>query len=69
MPVIADRAEVGLATALDTGQQRGVEGVGLGAIPALAGAHALPLFLRGLFHLRFDRCFNRQSALMNANEK
>ena len=57
--MIADRAEVSLAAALDPGQQRGIEGIGLGAIPALAGAHALPFFLRGLLHRRFDRCFNR----------
>ena len=38
--------------AFDPGQKRGVEGIGLGAIPALAGAHPLPLFLRGLFHGR-----------------
>jgi hypothetical protein len=50
MPVSANRAEVGLAAALDASQQRSIEGVGLGAIPALAGAHALSLFLRGLFH-------------------
>ena len=53
--MLADRAEIGLAAALDAGQQRSVESVGLGAVPALAGAHPLSLVLRGLFHGRFER--------------
>ena len=33
-------------------EQRGVEGVGLRAVPALTQTHALPLFVRRLFHRR-----------------
>jgi len=57
--VLADRAEIGLAAPLDAGQQRSVESVGLGAVPALAGAHALPLFLGGFFHPSFGKYLNR----------
>ena len=57
--MLADRAEIGLAAPLDAGQQRSVESVGLGAVPALAGAHALPLFLGGFFHPSFGKYLNR----------
>ena len=46
----AERAKVGGALAFDSGEQCGVEGVALGAVPAFARAAELPLFLRGLFH-------------------
>ena len=50
MPMAADRAAIGGALALHAGQQSGIEGVALGAIPALARAHALFHFRRGFFH-------------------
>ena len=50
MPMAADRAAVGGALAFHAGQQSGIKGVALGAIPALAGAHALFHFRRGFFH-------------------
>jgi hypothetical protein len=46
----ADWATVGGALAFHSRQQSGIEGVALGAIPALAGAHALLHFRGGLFH-------------------
>ena len=50
MPPPAQRAAVGGALALDPGDGRGVEGVALRAVAALAGAHALPLVGRGFLH-------------------
>lgn len=47
----AQAAAVGPAPALDTGEKRGIKGVALGAVAALAGAHALTFFGRGGSHV------------------
>ncbi len=52
MPLAAEHAAIGAALARDPGDDGGIEGIALGAVTALAGAHALPLVVRGLLHGR-----------------
>ena len=52
MPFAAEGAKISRPLTLHAGQQRGVQRITLGAIPALARAALLPLFCRGFFHLR-----------------
>jgi hypothetical protein len=45
VPGLAQGAQVGAALALDTGEQRGIEGVVLHAVAALASAYPTALFV------------------------
>ncbi len=50
VPVSAQRAVIGLPLAFHAGQQCRIQGIALGAVPALAAAAVFSFFLRGLFH-------------------
>ena len=50
MPVAAEGAAIGGALAFDAGKQRGIKGIALSSIAALAGALVFSFVARRFFH-------------------